>query len=247
MRITILGTGGALPLAGRAQSAILLEKHGGRLLVDCGSGTLLRLAEAQIDLAQIESALLTHCHLDHMSDLVPLMTARWLLGRPHHRVYGPKGTATILKTIIGLYDYVQSHVRVEVFELEGGASFEVEGFHVESSATRHGNVPSLAYKFDGRLVISGDTEPFPPMADFARRCHTLIHECSAPDEFADLFPTHTMPQALGLLLKDCDIKRLILTHFYPQTQGHEADMIRSVQQNFKGPVLLAFDLAGYEI
>jgi ribonuclease BN (tRNA processing enzyme) len=245
MKITILGSGGALPPKGRAQTGIFIEKGERCLLLDCGSGMLMRLDQANIDVARLNSVLLTHHHLDHMSDLLPLLVARWLRDKTHTSIYGPEGMRELIDELLKLYEYVRRSVKVEVTELKSGDRFELEGFQIEALQTDHGGVPMLAYKFDGKFVFSGDTTPFSGMAEFARGCRLLIHECSFPDGFE--VPNHATPRRLGEVLASCAVERLVLTHLYPQTQGHEEEMINSIRKHFNGKVELAEDFMSFEL
>ncbi|MGB9902574.1 MBL fold metallo-hydrolase, partial [Methanothrix sp.] len=81
MNVTLLGTGAGIPQADRAQASILLHDDD-LLLIDCGAGALFRLGELGLSPLEIETVLLTHLHLDHVSDLLPLAKARYLLGKP---------------------------------------------------------------------------------------------------------------------------------------------------------------------
>ncbi len=245
LRVTILGTGGAVPPPDRAQTGILVERGGRRLLIDCGSGVLLRLDQAGADPAQVETVLLTHHHLDHMSDLLPLIVARWLKGHRRTRVCGPEGTRALLERLLGLYDYVRRHVALDVRELKDGDRVELEGFAVECLRTRH-PVPTLAYKLDGVFAFSADTGPFRELAEFAHGCELLLHECSFPDG-VEAPAHHTTPSALGEALKGCDVRLLLLTHFYPETRGHELAMLQAVKRGFQGEVQLARDLMELEL
>lgn len=244
MRVTILGTGGALPPPGRAQTGILLEKGDRCLLIDCGSGVLLRLQEAGVDFARLDDVLLTHHHLDHLSDLLPLLVARWLRDRTHTRVYGPEGTEALLRSQLELFPYAREHVSIEIQELSPGAGYEIAGFRVETLLTQHLR-PTLAYRIDEAFVYSADTAPLEEMAEFARGCELLVHECSFPD--GGEVPNHSTPTALGRALKGCDVKRLVLTHLYPQTQGREEEMLRAVRENFPNEVALAEDLLRFDL
>ena len=102
LEVTLLGTGVGIPHSGRAQAGLVIrgEKP---LLVDCGAGALLRLAEAGFSPLEIEVALITHLHLDHVSDLLALAKARWLLGENRMEVFGPEGTEEWFETVRGLY------------------------------------------------------------------------------------------------------------------------------------------------
>lgn len=245
MKITFLGTGGASPPSGRAQTGIILEEGDRCLLLDCGSGVLLRLDQAGIDPARLNTILVSHTHLDHVSDLLPLVTTRWLTGHTRTRIYGPEGTAYFVRDWLKHFDYVRKHVDLQICEVEGGARFEADGFRITCLRTDHGEVPARAYKFNDRIVVSGDTAPIPEMAEFARGCELLVHECSFPDGHEA--PNHTTPRALGRLIAESNLKKLVLTHFYPQVEGGEQEMIRSVKGHFAGDVRLAEDLMSLEI
>ena len=244
MELTILGTGGALSPTGRAQSGLLVEDNDQALLIDCGSGILMRLDQASVDIAKLDTILLTHCHLDHMSDLLPLVTARWLSGHTETTIYGPRNTEATIRQVLKHYDYVDSHVTLTIHEIQGGEGFTANGFAVETLRTEHGT-PSRAYKLNGRLVISGDTMPIAEMSAFVDGCDLLVHECSFPD--GNDPGHHTTPQDLGPLLSDSDLKRVVLTHFYPTVIGREADMVASVKSFYSGGVELADDLERWSI
>lgn len=239
MRLTILGTAGVLPDPQRAQSGYLLEKDGRLVLVDCGSGVFGRLASLTIDWKQLDTVLLTHLHLDHMSDLLSIWTARWLLGVPEATLYGPRGTKKFITELLGLFPYIRDHVRVTVDELTPGETRMLAGFEVTTLAMQH-YVPTLAYKFDNTLVICGDSEPEPSLVKFVRGCKLLVHECSFPD--GRPAPLHTTPTALGKLLANAEVDWVLLTHFYPQAAAQAEELIQAVQKHSRGRVSIATDL-----
>ena len=239
IQITLLGTGGALPPAARAQTGIVLEKDNQKLLVDCGSGVLLRVGEAGINLSDLGTILITHFHLDHISDLFPIITARWLAGHPKTTVIGPEGLQTLVDMHIDSNQYLKDHVEIEVREIPPGDEFEAMGFKIKSMATVHW-IPTLAFKFDSKLVFSADTEVISEMAKFSKDCPLVIHECSFPDHFDA--PFHTRPSELGKLFSHTPIEKLVLTHFYPEVVGREKEMIDSIKVNFPGEVIWGEDL-----
>lgn len=243
MKVIILGSGTPIPHSDRAQSGILLED--GPILVDCGSGILGRFDQVDISIESVKDILLTHHHLDHMSDLLPILKARWLLGHTETNVYGPKGTERLLANLLDLHAYLREHIRVNVVELRGGDVVEVKNVKVESLETVH-LIPSLAYKFAGRVVVSGDTESFPGMREFADGCELLIHECSFPDGFK--VPGHSTPRRLGKALAKCMLKTLVLIHLYPQAIAKGEQVVRSLKRaNLRSKVVVAEDLACFEI
>ena len=69
MRVTILGSGTAVPVADRFPAGYLVRAGGTTLLLDLGPGTLRRLAQTGVGLEAIDAVLLTHYHTDHCADL----------------------------------------------------------------------------------------------------------------------------------------------------------------------------------
>ena len=94
MKITMLGTGAALPDPDRAQSAILLTLNNGRhFLFDCGEGATRQMVRANVDPASVGFVFLTHLHHDHICDYPYFVISGWMLNKTGAPlVLGPKGT-----------------------------------------------------------------------------------------------------------------------------------------------------------
>jgi ribonuclease BN (tRNA processing enzyme) len=244
MRLTILGTAGVIPDPQRAQSGYLLEKDGRLVLVDCGSGVFSRLAQVSLDWRQLDTFVLTHLHLDHMSDLLSIWAARWLMGAPAVTLYGPSGTREFITKLLELFLYIRDHVEVSVHELRAGQTLSLAGFAVSTLAMNH-YVPTLAYKFDDTVVICGDSEPEPALVEFVRGCKVLVHECSFPDDAR--VPLHTSPTHLGEVLAHAEVEWLVLTHLYPQAAAQTEELIKAVQKGFPKRVTVAMDLQTIEL
>ncbi len=238
MRITFLGTGSAMPMAGRHQTGLLLEGDGRSLLVDCGSGVLHRLHRTGTGYEDVSSVLLTHHHLDHVSDLMALLKARWLAGEESLEVVGPRGTKALVDGLLDVHDYLQGRMDLRVREV-GPHEFEVAGFQVDAYETRH-SLPCLAYRFGDLFAFSGDSEPFPGLASFADGVAVFAHDCSFPDE-VDV-DNHPTPSELGAALSGNEYGRVYLTHQYPVTDGRHEEMVRSVGDAYDGEVRVAEDM-----
>jgi ribonuclease BN (tRNA processing enzyme) len=242
MRLTFLGTGSAMPLPDRAQTGLLLERDDRRLLVDAGSGVLGRLAATDAGYEAVSTVLLTHHHLDHVADLLPLLKARWLAGETRLEVVGPSGTKAHVDALLDAYDYLDGRVDLQVREV-GAHDFSVAGFDVAARETRH-SVDGLAYRFagegdEGDLAISSDTEAFEGMAAFADGAAVFVHDCSFPDD-VDV-SNHPTPTTLGEALAGHDYGRVYLTHLYPHTEGRHDEMLDAVERRFDGDVRFARD------
>ena len=226
IEVTLLGTGVGIPHSGRSQAGLVVKTED-PLLFDCGAGTLLRLEEAGFGPLDIDVAFLSHLHLDHVSDLLAFSKARWLLGVCEMEIFGPSGTEEWFGNCQRLYSYLED-LDVEFHEVEPGDEVCVSGARIAVAEAVH-SVPALAYRVEyckKAVVYSGDTEPVYSVANLATGADLLIHECSFPEPFE--VTNHTTPRRLGEVLDE--VGRVVLTHLYPETIGHEEEMVRDVKR-----------------
>ena len=243
MDVTFLGTGSAMPTPGRMQSGLLVDDGERSLLVDCGSGVLNRLAGTDTGYDGVATVLVSHHHLDHVSDLLALLKARWLAGEEHLEVVGPTGTKRLLDGLLSVHEYLDGRVDLHVREVVAGESFEAGGFTVESRDTRH-SMDGLAYRVSAdstgpTFAYTGDTEAFEAMARFVEGCRVVAHDCSFPDG-VDV-SGHPTPSQLGAAFAESDVEHLYLTHLYPHTEDHHDAMRSAVSAAFDGEVHVARD------
>lgn len=141
----------------------------------------------------IDTAIFTHMHTDHITDVPDFLFLRWTSGatRPL-RVYGPEGTREMMDGFMMALrrdiHFRQEHhgdklhpagIQVEVTEVPVTPSPEkflsLDGLSVESFEVNHFPVvPAFGYRlqFDGRtLVMSGDTT----------FCESLLHASQGAD------------------------------------------------------------------
>ncbi|WP_430505365.1 MBL fold metallo-hydrolase [Haloparvum sp. PAK95] len=255
MHVTFLGTGSAMPVPERAQTGLLLEHDDRTLLVDCGSGILRRLTNTEVGYEGVGTVLLTHHHLDHVADLLPLIKARWLAGEEFLQIIGPTGTKELIDGLLDVHEYLDGRCELAIREVSAGETFSAGGFDVVGRETRHSK-PCLAYRFapedsdvdaaDGPFTFSGDSEAFRGLASFADGSRVLAHDCSFPDG-VDV-SNHPNPTQLGEALAGTDVDHLYLTHLYPITGGKEEEMVESVTNaGFEGDVGVAQDGLRFEL
>ncbi|MDX1744520.1 MAG: MBL fold metallo-hydrolase [Halobacteriales archaeon] len=242
MDVTFLGTGSAMPTGHRYQTGLLVTADGRSMVVDCGAGVLQRLARTEVGYEDVPVVLLTHHHIDHIADLVPLLKARWLAGADPLTVVGPPGTQSLVEDLLTVHDYLAEKVAYDVREVEAG-TFSVGGWEVAARETRH-SMPCLAYRFggaDGPFCFSGDSEAFPDLISFADGATALAHDCSFPDT-VDV-SNHPTPTQLGAALTEATatIETVYLTHLYPHTEGHHEEMLASITEVYDGDVQFARD------
>lgn len=219
---TILGTGSALPSPNRLQTGILLTTDKTRLLVDCGSGVVHRLAQLEVDPRTIDAVLLTHHHLDHVADLPTLAKARVLQNHNPLRVAGPPDTAAVCDHLFTVDDLANRLELTVTEHTPDDGSIELAGFEIELVETTHSK-QCFAYRFGDALTISGDTEPDDDVLHLADGVDTLIHECAYPDGVDSA--GHSTPTALADALDGIDVERVYLTHLFPSAED-QSDIIR---------------------
>ncbi|HEX7445206.1 MAG TPA: MBL fold metallo-hydrolase [Methanothrix sp.] len=240
LKVTLLGTGVGIPQPGRSQAAVLME-NSEPLLFDCGAGTLLRLDQAGVSMGPLDTVVLTHLHLDHVSDLLALANARYLSGQKGLAIFGPEGTDSWFRLLQSAYPNLEK-MQFEVHELSPMDSFSIKGFDIFAEEARH-SVTALAYRLEAEekvVVYSGDTEPSARVAALAEGADLLIHECSFPEPFD--VTNHSTPLKLGNVLRNKGVKRVVLTHLYPQAEGHEDEMAEQVIERSGAPTIVGWDL-----
>lgn len=243
MKITMLGTGAALPDPQRGQSAVLISTESGRhFLLDCGEGATRQMVRANINPADVGVVVLTHLHHDHISDFPYFVISGWMLSRETSPIlFGPKGTRHFSDHLFenGAYrtDFIARSayplrqanlqaVRPDVREMSPGVVFEDEEVrivvgHVEHLPHQVCECFGIRFEAEGKVVaFSGDTKPCAGMVELARDADLLIHECTFPQSFIDHRAktgvgtySHTSPLGLGLIANEARVKSVVATHF----------------------------------
>ena len=73
IEVSLLGTGGMVPLHNRFLTSMVLRCNGSMLLVDCGEGTQVTLKQLGWGFKRLDYICFTHLHADHISGLPGLL------------------------------------------------------------------------------------------------------------------------------------------------------------------------------
>lgn len=211
------------------------------MLVDCGCGTLVRLSQAEIPFKDIDMVFISHFHIDHISDLFSFLWAlkySKLNREKDLAIIGPKGFHNFYNTFIKpiVFSKPFDLFKIEIREIEDKIKFE--NFIVEAHNTVHTD-ESLAYKFtenEKKLVIAGDMDYDEEIINFSKKADILILECSYDNSYK--IEGHLIPKECGEIAQKADVKKLIITHFYPIQKEVRLEETKDVFQN----VLMAEDL-----
>jgi ribonuclease Z len=143
MRVTFLGTGGAVPTTERNPSSVLVNREGDRLLFDVAEGTQRQMMRFGTGFT-ISDVFVTHLHGDHVLGLPGLVQTMDFNDREHGlSVYAPAG---IKDEVDALVHAANTHPSfpVHVYGVEPGEvavrrdDYEVRVFEVDHRTTAVG-------------------------------------------------------------------------------------------------------------
>ena len=143
--ITLLGTGGMMPLPRRWVTSLLVRYNGASLLIDCGEGTQIALREKGWSFKPVNTILLTHFHADHIAGLPGFFLTMGNSDRTDPvTVIGPRG----LSRIMGAVRTIAPELPFEVnfIEIEGNEqTFLIDGMEITAFRVQH-NITCYAYE-----------------------------------------------------------------------------------------------------
>jgi len=98
-KVTILGSGAAVPTGKRNPTSQYVECNDRHILIDCGEGTQMQLRKFGIKIQRLNHILISHLHGDHFFGLVGLISTMHLLGRNKRlTIYGPAQLESIVRS-----------------------------------------------------------------------------------------------------------------------------------------------------
>ena len=140
MRLSVIGARAGMPAPGEPSSGYLLQTERTTLLFDCGPGVAGALRPADLD-----AVFVSHLHLDHCYDPLPVGKSILAPLVPYPRtgapvelagdppmipLHVPVGGAGVLRTLQSLFPVVSSPPLDRVFEL----AFEVHEYEPEEGS-----------------------------------------------------------------------------------------------------------------
>lgn len=143
--VTLLGTGGTIPLKNRWLSSCLISVNGHSVLIDCGEGTQIALKIAGHKFKPIDTICITHFHADHISGLSGLLLTMGNEGRISPvKIYGPVGLKKIISALCVIVPVLP--FELEVHELRELKDFRSDKLTVTPFQAEH-SVNCIGYSF----------------------------------------------------------------------------------------------------
>lgn len=224
MKLVVLGSGTANPHPARASAGFWLETSGGTVMLDFSAAALHRLAQEQLDWANLDAIWISHFHLDHCCGLPSYLFATRYAPETRNRtkpltIFGAKG----IKKLLGLFDEAadgklfKQRFPVNVLEIEQLEPFEIlPNVRAIALSTPH-TEDSHAIRLEDSLrtlVYTSDTGFGKEIASFAREIDLLIIESSFFKH--KKVEIHLELAEAMYLIRKARAKRAMLTHFYAE-------------------------------
>lgn len=239
MQLTVLGSNGTYPTAGRPASGYLVSTFDTTLWVDAGPGTYLALC-AEMDPREVSGVFLSHRHPDHCTDIFALYHALAYGERrvPPIPVLCPEGLDDELGRLVGgspawrsVFDFVT---------LGSGDAFRLGSLDISVERTNH-PPPTLAPRIasSGRfLTYTADTGPSEKLEHHAFGSDLLLAEASlASPRMGDAGSYHMTGAEAGSMAARAEVGRLMLTHIVPYVDPEQ--VVMEAEAEFKGAVYIA--------
>lgn len=251
MELIVLGSGTGVPSLRRGAPAYAVRAAGRLIMLDLGSGACRALLNHGLSFSQIDIIAITHLHPDHIGDLVGFLFAtHYSLGYNREIPFsllasqGFRDFHQKLKAPFGHWVEAPEGL-MNIWELKPDSPDQViyEGLTIRSAPVNHIE-GALAYRLeaDGKaLVYSGDTDVSDSLAALAQGADLFLLECANPFKVQG----HLTPAEAGRMAARANVRRLVLTHFYPPCD--EVDVAALARKEFAGEVIRAEDGMRLEI
>lgn len=254
MELIILGSGTAIPLNHRASPSLAIVIEGQLILFDMGPGTLRQLTKAGLNHEDITRIFITHFHPDHTAGLIHFLfvtkSPSIFKKRNPFVIAGARGLKKFINRLQGAYgDWLNlppEIIKIEELDWHENIIRDYPGFRIIAQPVRH-TPESLAYRVEDQqgksFVYSGDSGFCEGLVDVAKGTDLLVLESSFPD--GEEVEGHLTPSQAGRIATLANVKRLVLTHFYPECLA--TDITAQCRKSYKGKLTLGSDLLHFYI
>lgn len=246
MEITVVGSGTVVPRVSRRQSCVVVRTEEETLFFDLGSGAVRGMLHAGLDPFAVDRVFFTHFHPDHTVDIVPLLFAiKYGAEEERERsltLYGPEPFEDFFGGITDVWGgWMLGAYSIKLRELPHAcpSPLTLPNLRVSWAPVEH-RPESIAYRLEGEngaFVYTGDTEYAESVVELAKGAHTLLTECSFPDDAP--VSGHLTPGGVARIAREAGVERVVLTHIYPSADA--LNLTQEVGRGFEGEVLVAED------
>lgn len=113
LKVTLLGTGGGMPMPDRFLSSLLINYESRKILIDCGEGTQVAMRKFKTGFKSLDIICLTHSHGDHIFGLPGLLST---IGNSERTdpitIIGPIGIKKIIEGMLIAMPYLPFDINI---------------------------------------------------------------------------------------------------------------------------------------
>lgn len=250
LQLVVLGGAAAWPNPGQGCSSYLVRAPGVSVVIDCGPDTLLELRR-QTDYAAVDAIVVSHCHADHILDLVPYRYGL-IYGptRPARRipVWLPPGGLDRMDMLGNAFQGQGEPYKsfwedaFELREYDPAATLHLGPLGLHFTATQH-FVECYAIRVDGQdgrsLCYSSDTGRVSTLVDRFRGADVLLVEATLDDhgDTPGAERGHLTPEDAGELATRSGASRLVVTHLWSERPDDE--VVTRIRARYAGQIQVA--------
>ncbi|HYI14761.1 MAG TPA: MBL fold metallo-hydrolase [Thermomicrobiales bacterium] len=250
LTLTVLGGSAAWPNPGQGCSAYLVQDGSTSVLLDCGPNTLLELRK-HVDYATLDAIVISHCHSDHILDLVPYRYG--LIYGPVNAgkripVWLPPGGHERMELLGNAFDgQGEPHESFwdpafDLMEYDPAAGLTIGSLQLAFALTQH-YIPCYAMRIENSdartLFYSSDTGSIQPLQELVKGAEVVIAEATLEqhDDRPEDARGHMTPGDAGRLATTAGAHTLIVTHLWSERPDDIVE--RTAAEHFDGRILIA--------
>ncbi|WP_067781261.1 MBL fold metallo-hydrolase [Actinomyces vulturis] len=250
MKITVVGCTGSMSGPNSSASSYLIQADDGTrtwsIICDLGPGSMGQLLN-HLDPRDLDAIAISHCHADHMVDLVGMhVYRRWhpqgALGPvlcigpsvTRDRVRGTDGTTaeetydTEFTFVTAQHGHSITVGPMTITPFDALHPVEAYGYRIEGPSVDGGRV-TMAY--------TGDTDSCDTITQMAQGVDFLLSEAAFTEQHDPVRGMHLTGRRAGELAQEAGVGRLVLTHIQPWTDTNIP--LAEAREVFDGPIDVA--------
>ena len=235
IKIIPLGTVSPYPKGNKNCPGYLIKYKDKKILLDCGNG-ITRLLNLPSDLENL-NIVITHYHKDHFADIGGLQYASYVyhnLGLLDNKIniYLPKNEIDYSKKIITS----AKECYCNYIEITDDLKTNIDDIKLTFKDNKSHSIESFMIKLENnnfKIIYTSDIgiTNIEELTNYCKNSDLIICESSLLKKHNSNMKTHFTAHDSGILAKNSNSKKLLLTHFWPEED--KLEYLKEAKEIFK--------------